>query len=269
MCWYVILLIILLIILLLILKKRKRNQKEGFGKNYLDGIDIIYWINLDRSTERRKNMEKMFKDEVFYEIPNVRITATDGKKDDIYKMIDTAEYSGTDSEYGCLLSHLNAIKKFNESKYEIALILEDDCTLELKKYWKKSIKQIIKNAPNDWEIIMLCYINLDIDWKTSEEYILNTLPISSTLSYLINKKGSKKLVADCYNLSCYKDKTYLLNLNGEHKADDYLYLNTITYCYKYPVFIYGDDESIIHNDHLDLHKENKKRIIDNYRILNN
>jgi GR25 family glycosyltransferase involved in LPS biosynthesis len=257
-----ILLILIFLILFLIIHFR---SKEGFKSGFMDGIDIIYWINLDRSPERRESMEKMFKDEVFNRIPNIRITATDGKKDDIYKMIDTSEYSGTDSEYGCLLSHLNAIKKFNESKYDIALILEDDCTLELKKYWKKTIKQIIKNAPNDWEIIMLCYINLDIDWNTSEEYILNTLPISSTLSYLINKKGSKKLVADCDNLSCYKDKTYLLNLNGEHKADNYIYLNTITYCYKYPVFIYGDDESTIHNDHLDLHKENKKRIIDNYR----
>lgn len=255
--------VVLIIVILFIYSKRK----EGFKSSFMDGIDIIYWINLDRSPERRENMKKMFKDEVFNGIPNIRITATDGKKDDIYEMIDTTEYSGTDSEYGCLLSHLNAIKKFNDSKYEIALILEDDCTLELKKYWKKSIKQIIKNAPNDWEIIMLCYINLDIDWRTSEEYILNTLPISSTLSYLINKKGSKKLVADCDNLSCYKDKMYLLNLNGEHKADHYLYLNTITYCYKYPIFIYGDDDSTIHNDHLDFHKENKEQIMKNYERL--
>lgn len=266
------LLILIILIILIIFLIFNFKSKEGFKSGFMDGIDIIYWINLDRSPERRESMEKMFKNEVFSEIPNIRITATDGKKDDIYKMIDTAEYSGTDSEYSCLLSHLKSIKKFNDSKYEIALILEDDCTLELKKYWKKSIKEIIKNAPSDWEIIMLSYTNLNdklINWKKSNDYILNIWPISSALSYLINKKGSKKLVADCNNLSCYKDNTYLLNLNGEHRSDHYIYLNTVTYIYKYPFFIYGDGNSTIHNDHLDVHAENKKKIINNYRILNN
>ena len=36
---------------------------EMFGtKDYLEGIDVIYWINLDRSLDRRKRMKKMFKE---------------------------------------------------------------------------------------------------------------------------------------------------------------------------------------------------------------
>ena len=62
-----ILLIIGLLIILFIYSKRK----EGFKTSFMDGIDIIYWINLDRSPERRESMEKMFEDEVFSEIPNI------------------------------------------------------------------------------------------------------------------------------------------------------------------------------------------------------
>jgi hypothetical protein len=257
----------LIVIIFLFLKK-----KEGMEINHLDGIDIVYWINLDRSPDRRKNMEKMFEDDCFSGILNQRISAVDGKNDEIYDMINTSQYNSTDSEYGCLLSHLNAIKTFYETDNQIALIMEDDCTLELKKYWKKSIKEIIQYAPNDWEIIMLSYTTTSDDnpldnWKITEEYTLNNINIAGALSYIINKKGAKKLINDCDNFSCYKDNVYLLNTHTEHKADFYLFNNTITYCYKYPYFIYSDGESTIHNDHLDWHKDNKNRIINNYEKL--
>ena len=56
----------------------------------LNGIDIIYWINLDRSKERRKHMETVLKDPVFDGIKNERIKAIDGEKDShaIRKNID-------------------------------------------------------------------------------------------------------------------------------------------------------------------------------------
>jgi GR25 family glycosyltransferase involved in LPS biosynthesis len=40
-------------------------------------------------------------------------------------------------EYACLLSHLTTIKTFNESEYEIAMIMEDDVSMDFIKYWKK------------------------------------------------------------------------------------------------------------------------------------
>jgi hypothetical protein len=48
--------------------------------DYLDNVDIIYWINLDRSTDRKKHMNQLLKDSVFDNIPNHRITAYDGKQ---------------------------------------------------------------------------------------------------------------------------------------------------------------------------------------------
>lgn len=272
MTWLFILIFILFILLIIVLKYRK----EGFESNTTStsSTSCIYWINLDRSPDRRKNMEKMLQT---IDISNERISAIDGKNEKIYDMIDTNNYDSTDSEYGCLMSHLEAVRTFKNSNNRVALILEDDCTLELKKYWdgtthektlNQKINEIISNAPKDWEIIMLSYIvelNHPLNnWSNDEKYIRFDSGIYSTLSYLINKKGAKKLIDDCDNLSCYKDNVYLLNSNAQHKADHYIYKNTITYCYKYPLFIYDNEDSTIHDDHLNFHKQNKERIIKNY-----
>ena len=137
MFWYIVI-ILFTFVIYSIIKLFKPFERFENEKKYLDGIDIIYWINLERSPDRKKNMEEMFQDSAFSGILNERIIGVDGKKDKIYDMIQVSKHTANDSEYGCLLSHLNAIKQINESNHDIALILEDDCTLELKKYWKKN-----------------------------------------------------------------------------------------------------------------------------------
>ena len=44
-----------------------------------DGIDIAYWINLDRSNDRRDNMNAIFRDNAFKNIMNERFSAIDYK----------------------------------------------------------------------------------------------------------------------------------------------------------------------------------------------
>jgi GR25 family glycosyltransferase involved in LPS biosynthesis len=257
MFWFIII-VLIIILLFLFLKK----YKEGMTQSYLDGVDIVYWINLDREPERKKNMEKMFQDDAFKNIPNERIIAIDGNNENtVYDKFETTNYNTGPKEYACLLSHLNAIKKFNDSNYHTALILEDDCTIELKQYWKKSVREIMKNAPNDWEIIMLNYIILSGNehpfskWDNKIDYTDN-LP-SGTLSYIINKKGSNKLIEISNN------KYVLENIN--HVADAYIYTIPKTYCYKYPMFIYPkDNDSYIADSHSHDTNNGRNIIIENY-----
>ncbi len=233
-----------------------------FNKNiktndYLEGIDVIYWINLDRSTDRRKRMKKMLKDPVFKGKKIIRISAVDGKAPDIDQVLN-ANFEGmqpekfTKVEYACLLSHLNAIKHFSESNDQVALIMEDDMTLEFKPYWKKSTKEIMNEAPSDWETIQLCYIISNMTPR--KLYTKNTGNLFSTGAYIINPNGTKKILN-------YSTK-HILNQNIKHPADDYLINSTNTYVYKYPMFIYGNNEtSTIHKDHIDWHIRSKKTII--------
>ena len=208
---------------------------------YINAIDIIYWINLDRSVDRKKRMEKILKN---FNIKNKRIKASDGKLEsyeDIYGNFICNNFVNTKLEYACLLSHLNTIKEFANSNNQISLILEDDISLDFSIYWDKYISKIIDDAPKDWNIIMIGYtynkqlINLYTD-NTDNINDKKIDQIWSTLSYIINKKGAHKLINKIlennkYNISSLKN----------HVADFFLYKTLKTYTYKYPYFTYNNN----------------------------
>jgi GR25 family glycosyltransferase involved in LPS biosynthesis len=236
--------------------------------NYLDNIDIIYWINLERSVNRKKNMENILKD---INIPNKRFNAVDGKElndKEIYSnFINTKDFNRSKIEYACLLSHLKTIKEFANSDYNTALILEDDVSMEYKKYWDKKISQIIKDAPKDWDIIQLNYASII---KLNELYTFNfNGNISCTSAYLINKNGANKLM----NL-INKENKFILLPNTIHTADNYIFYLLKTYTYKYPYFTYPtNNDSTIHPDHIWFHNYAKNVAFmswnDKYNIQNN
>lgn len=238
---------------------------EGFEeKNYMDGVDIIYWINLDRSEGRRKNMELILLNELMKNTPNQRYAALDGKKKEAVDNLLGMDNKKEDSsyyEYACLLSHLEVIREFNDSKYDVALVLEDDITMELAKYWKKTMREIIQDAPKDWEIIQL-YYNVNEKGFLKDDYTLNDMK-DGTVSYLINKRGSSKIIDQTF-----KNDKYFLSDQYQHKADRYLYKTLITYVYRYPYFIYKtNNTSTIHTQHIDFHDKTKTCILNEYKKL--
>jgi len=231
------------------------------GKDFLDGVDSIYWINLERSKDRKEKMEKLFQDDVFFGKPIHRIEAVDGKSDVVYDKLEMKRKRNTKLEYACLLSHLKAIKTFSESQYETALIFEDDVTLEFKKYWRYSLRDIIQNAPNDWEIIQLCYIT---SGTLKQDYTLNNYKrnqyggIASMAAYIINHKAAKKFMNESYDI--FKEK-YILKDYHTHEADHYIYKCLKTYTYKYPYFIYPtENTSTLHPEDLNSHVRSKMQL---------
>lgn len=240
-------------------------EKETFGTietfdsnvNYMDGIDVIYWINLDRSINRRVFMEHMFTDHVFHNIPTFRFSAIDGKTQNVFELVNKNYNfpSRTNVEYACLLSHLEIIRNFynSDKEYENALILEDDICLDFKKYWKKPLKEVIDNAPKDWEIIQLCFFGYRCAAQPVKLYDDETI-LYSTGAYIINRKGAKK-IADSY-----KNNKYILNPIIDISADIYLFKVMKKYAYKYPYFIFkSENDSTIHSQDVNCH-ENSKRI---------
>ena len=188
---------------------------------YLDLVDIIYWINLDRSTDRRNNMEKLLSN---FNVKNERISAVDGKNikiDDKY--FENINKSHSNYEYACLLSHLNTILKFSQSNYNYALICEDDISLDFAKYWDKPISQIAKEAPVNWDIIMLFStfytdVNNDFTLKTIN------VPIYGTGAYLISKKAALKIIN-----KIYKNNKFILLPNFKYVSDEYIWISQYLY----------------------------------------
>lgn len=225
----------------------------------IDGIDIIYWINLDRSTERRHNMEKIFEDDCFKNVPTIqRFSAVNGKKQGVIdQYIRVDDKTINDAEYGCLLSHLEVIRELSQSPHDIAMVMEDDVTLDFKKYWKKDLKTIISRAPSNWDIIMLSYISNDLP---PNEFTLNENKYWSTLAYVINKNAAKKLMNEIY-----KDGKYNIETSINNEADQYIYQKVITYTYRYPLFIYKyNEESTLHQGAIERHNVSRQRIEDMY-----
>jgi GR25 family glycosyltransferase involved in LPS biosynthesis len=231
---------------------------------YMDGINIIYWINLDRSTDRRKQMEAIFRDPVFQTTQIERISAVDGRNSNmVYPKLNFMYKQKNDYEYACMLSHLETIRNFSRTNYEVALIMEDDITLEFKKYWRKSVREIIENAPSDWEVIQLCY-NTNNNPNLFKLYERNTCNKTVCAgAYLINNKTAKKLINDIYKDGKYNLEHYLI-----HHADCYIFSKSITYTYKYPYFIYkSNNDSLLHPEDLKSHEKSKIKVVEMYSNL--
>ena len=104
-----------------------------------------FYINLDRSSDRREHMEKTFNSR--FETFN-RIQAVDGNL-----LQDTGNI--TKYELATTMSHIKAVKIAYDSGLEDVIIMEDDMRIDYIQYWDKSVRDIVKAAPSDVECLQL------------------------------------------------------------------------------------------------------------------
>ena len=135
-------------------------------------------------------------------------------------------------------------------------------TLEYAKYWDKPVSTIMNDAPKDWDIIMLNYNTLD---KYTNLYTKNIkqpnnwVLAASTAAYIININAVNNILNKIYTNNKFK-----LLSNFHHVADHYIFALLNTYIYKYPYFTYSyNNDSFIHNDHLDSQFKAKKIAYEN------
>jgi GR25 family glycosyltransferase involved in LPS biosynthesis len=200
--------------------KTTKNVPIVYSK--INGISSINWINLDRSPDRRKNMESLLNN---VNVPKNRISAIDGKKEDLSKY-KTAYMSN--GEVACTLSHIKAINSLKDSSGEYFMICEDDITFDNLKYFNESLDDIIKSSPK-FDILLINHINyLKNNYDTYEKWNKN---IYSTACYIISKDGINKFINEVAkysngNFEIYKDLKV---------ADTFIYehLNSIKYKYNF------------------------------------
>lgn len=228
------------------------------NNNIINTIDKIFYINLKKNIIRNENMIEIFE---YLKINYNKFEGLDGSINDnlkdkfFYSTIDNYN-SNSNSEYAVLYSHLSLIKKLENEEGEYFIIFEDDLCLDFNKYWKISLEEIIKQAPDDWEILMLGYFTLDLNFESNFRAWNNDW---SALSYIIKKSSINKINNYIKNnkFKLFKD----INV-----ADNYIFRIFKTYLYKYPLFtISNNNKSTFHNDH-DNYQKIYKNI--NYLILN-
>ena len=216
----------------------------------LKGMGPIYYLNLDGQPERREFMEGQFK---YWEVENYeRISAYDGRDDDLSDIL-VGKYPEmmNSGEIGCTTSHLKALKHYLEtSDSPYAIIMEDDCCLDLVRYWNFSWREFMAHFPYDWDVVQIAVICTgDIHVKLHKRFVNDF----STACYVINRSHAEKLV----RLHCRGDK-YKLDMGVKPRpvADDLIYNAGNTF--SIPLLLYRIEMgSSIHQDHIDaFHKGN-------------
>ncbi len=171
----------------------------------------VYVINLKRNTKRLQEFKQMYD---YSDMSNMNINiieAVDGKslqKDELNlyivpELLDALYYidktgEKPESDYltrgmiGCYLSHLNIYKDFVKSDKEFAMILEDDAVFNTP-YIYQTILDYMNIVPDDWDIILLGYINI-FDKKNMSEKCDKIYRFWGTQGYIISKKGAQKML---------------------------------------------------------------------------
>jgi GR25 family glycosyltransferase involved in LPS biosynthesis len=193
-------------------------------------------------------------------INNCRIKAIDGRNDDISKY-KNKHIRMSNSEIGCVLSHIKAINYLSKISGNYFLVLEDDINLDNLKYFNNDLRRIILDCPK-FDILMVSKISSSIQ---NETYIdLKNLGIWGAAAYIITKDAVQKFIKH----SKYNETTndFVIN-NSLCVADRYVYNNMKTYVYKYNFIGTQDQDSEIHSNHLYSHKHstsaNMTAIIEN------
>ena len=209
----------------------------------LKNFGPVYVINLDDQPERWQYMEDQFK---YWELENyTRISAYDGREDDLSDIIKGRYPEAVSSgEIGCVTSHLKAIKHWYEtSDSPYAIIMEDDCNIDIARYWNFTWTDVISRVPYDWDILQLAIICTgDLHVHLHKRFVNDF----STACYIITRHHAEKML----RLHVRGDKYKLDNgVKPRAVADDLLYNSGNTY--SIPLFLYKIElGSSIHPEHI-------------------
>jgi len=208
------------------------NRKYKIKKN----LDIpIYYINLDRSTKRRKYFEEFIQE---HDIKNIsRVEAMDGKdiNTNIYTFsngekikFNIDDFTDCDTkELSTTISHLMAMKKSYENQDEYCLILEDDVYLNSFSLLKEKLSDITEKEQKD-------IIQIFSTKSTKKENFIK--PSSGVVAMLYSRKALelfsnlfKDNKIDLKNFK-YKKMTsdyFIFEFARKHNLDSVFYKNII------------------------------------------
>ena len=228
-----------------------RDKNKSVYK--LEGFGPVYCINLDDHVERWEYMLDQFE---YWNIKDyTRISAYDGREDDLSDIL-TGRYPHDmlSGEVGCTTSHLKAMKEFLKTDAPYAIMMEDDCDLDLVKFWNFSWKDFIAHLPFDWDVVQLAIICTgDLHVHLHKRFVNDF----STACYIITRYHAEKLV----RYHCRGDK-YKLDMGVKPRpvADDLIYNCGNTFAI--PLFMYKIQlGSSIHPEHVDVfHKQNHQAL---------
>ena len=164
--------------------KKHVHWKENFESgptagNWSDQIDVIYYINLDRREDRNKQFVQEMTKMGVPPSKIVRIPAVDKSKQ-------------KQGDWGCSLSHVNAIQAMVNSKYSNCAIFEDDFeftidNIETLNKMFDSIKGV------DYDVIMFSCNEVDVR-PTEYPHLKRVYNAQTASGYMVSSKFAPTLL---------------------------------------------------------------------------
>ena len=193
--------IITLIIYFYHLTRKQENFERYDCKNWNDIVSGCYYINLDKSLDRKEYMENILKKAG---IDCKRFSAIDGSK--YLNMCEKLNI--TQGALGCKLSHLELLKNVKKNGWTI--IFEDD--IELNESSKEDILKILNSLPNSAELVLFgtspraIVLNIGtFQFKRYNNFLLQTNNnLTCCHAYAIKYEGAQKWIPIIEKYLCNK-----------------------------------------------------------------
>ena len=221
-----------------------------------------YWINIDKSQDRRAFMEEQFKKN---SLDNVRVSAiTPHDFDEVLedKRPLTCKHPGCvrcEYEYACISSHIKAmIEGLKDESNDWFVVMEDDIVIPFDIDYNRMIGELMKEAPSAQLVQLLilygptvkALYNLSI--TQNMPFIKWQYLLPSTGMYIISREGAEILVGKYFKNNKYDFTT----CEYQVVADVALYSSINSYATTFP-FAYPNIDLVseIHPEHYEAHKE--------------
>jgi GR25 family glycosyltransferase involved in LPS biosynthesis len=167
----------------------------------MNGIDHIYYINLDYRSDRRLQMEDWLEES---HVPSEKITR-----------ISAIPTPGR-GHIGATLSHCKALETFLSSSFNTCVIFEDDfIPLDLSTFWQNFQK--LKDQKVDYDIVVGSYNFLECN-DTQYDFLKKVKKSYTASAYVITRNFAQKLLENFKEAvqKCVETE----NRTGQ-KADEY------------------------------------------------
>lgn len=200
---YIIYISILLFILLFITIYYYSNTKENFDyafKNeWIEYVDIIYYINLDHRTDRDREMLKEFEK---MNIPKEKIKRISGT------------YNKEHGHLGCSSSHIKTVEEFVNSNYKNCIIFEDDFEFVQSPETVSNLFLSFFKENINYDVLLLS-ANGESEPIKDYPFIQKVINSQTTSGYMINKNFAPILLQNYKEGYALFEKAYNSNQNKE------------------------------------------------------
>lgn len=149
----------------------------------MENIDKIFYINIDRRTDRlsqfKKECDKMH-------FPNKKV-----------QRFPAIALPGLLPALGCSMSHLQILKLAKEKKYQYIIIFEDDFEFLIdRKEFDRQLNEFFTRKL-DFRVVMLAYNHKISDFKAVkiDDLLSKTTNVVTTSGFLVNMDYVDELIA--------------------------------------------------------------------------